>query len=494
MTDAARVSDLDGALRAVVPALDAHLLSPATGTGFGVDAPFRALLDVPVPQQGAGDTETLRVLAEVVVPDAMRMTGPGFLGWITTGATVVPSVARLVATLAGTQRYLGHSTGLLESVALRWLAEVCALPEAMEGVFSSSGSVANLVAIGAARQHAYERHGHDPARTGLRDLPAGRIYASTEVHHCILKAAGILGLGRDAVALLPVDGEQRVDVPAMRAALEADVRDGIVPVAVVGIAGTTNTGVIDDLDALADLAEEFGAWYHVDGAYGLFGRLDPRLADRYRALDRADSVVVDAHKWLCVPTGIGATFVRDRTQLGRTFTGEPSEYLEGAFDATESGGEWRSSPWDSMGPPFHDWSLDLSAPARGLVVWSALHEIGVDGLRARIVRDNDHARALADLVRADPALELLSEPELSICCFRYVGDGTRSAAEVDELNRVLVRRLHASTPYVPSPTTVAGRVAIRPCFINPRTEETDVKALVACVREIGDALAADGAA
>jgi aromatic-L-amino-acid/L-tryptophan decarboxylase len=483
MTDAARTGDLEAALRVVVPALDTHLQSPATGTQFGPDAPWQALLNTPVPQQGAGDAETLRVLAETVVPDALRMTGPGFLGWITTGSTVVPAVARLVAALAGTQRYLGHTTALLESIGLRWLAEACRL-DGMDGVFSSSGSVANLLAMGAARQQAYEKLGHDPARGGLRDLPAGRIYASTEVHHCMLKAGGVLGLGRDAVALLPVDDAQRVDVAAVRAALEADARAGIVPVAVIGIAGTTNTGAIDDLEGLADLAGEFGAWFHVDGAYGMFGRLDPRLADRYAGVDRADSVVVDAHKWLCVPTGIGATFVRDRDVLGRAFTGEPSDYIEGAF-ATEA----QTSPWDTMGPPFHDWSLDLSAPSRGLVVWSALHEIGVDGLRTRVVRDNDYARALAELVRTEPSLELLGEPELSITCFRYRGDGVDDAA-LDELNHQLVRRLHASSPYVPSATWVNGRFAIRPCFINPRTEQADVAELVRWVREIGDDLTA----
>lgn len=489
MTDAARTRGLDAALRAVVPALDAHLEAPATGTLFGPDATWRALLDTPLPQTGAGDVATLRLLAETVVPDAMRMTSPGFLGWITTGSTVVPAVARLVATVAGTQRYLGHSTGLLESVALRWLAEVCSLPPEMQGVFSSSGSVANLVAMGAARQAAYERRGTDPSRVGVRDLPPGRIYASAEVHHCIIKAAGVLGLGRDAVRLLPTDSDQRVQVDAVRAALDEDVRAGVVPVAVVGIAGTTNTGKIDDLGALADLAASHGTWLHVDGAYGLFGRLDPRLTDRYAAVDRADSVVVDAHKWLCVPTGIGATYVRDRALLGRAFTGEPSDYIEGAFEADAA-----TSPWDTMGPPFHDWSLDLSAPSRGLVVWAALHELGADGLRERVVRDNGYARAVADLVRVDDRLELVGEPELSICCFRYVGpalsDDRSDTPNLNVLNADLVRRLHAESPYVPSGTLVDGRFVVRPCFINPRTEQADVAELVRWVRRIGDELAA----
>ena len=378
-TDAARTAGLAEALALVVPSLEAHLAAPATGTTAGADAPWRKVLDTPLPQQGAGAAGTLGVLADTVIPDSMRMSSPGFWGWITTGSTVVPAVARLAATFTATQRYLGHTSNLLEEVALRWLAEACDLPTGIQGVFSSSGSVANLLALGAARQRAYERIGHDPARDGLRDLPAGRIYGSVEMHHCMLKSAGVLGLGRTAVAMVPVDDRQRVDVDALRHAVETDVAAGVVPIAVVAVAGTTNTGAIDDIAALADIAETHGAWLHVDGAYGLFGRLDPRLADRYAGVDRADSWVVDAHKWLTVPTGVGATFVRDSAVLGRTFTGEPSDYIEGAFDdVTEA-----SSPWAAMGVPYHDWSLDLSAPARGMVVWAALHEIGLDGLRDR---------------------------------------------------------------------------------------------------------------
>ena len=478
--DAARTSDLADALALVVPALEAHLAAPATGTAAGADAPWRRTLDTPVPRQGAGAAGTLGVLADTVIPDSMRMTSPGFLGWITTGSTVVPAVARLAATFAGTQRYLGHTGNLLEEVALRWLAEVCELPADVQGVFSSSGSVANLLALGAARQAAYERIGHDPARDGLRDLPAGRIYGSVEMHHCMLKSAGVLGLGRSAVAMIPVDDRQQVDVGALRRAVEADLAAGVLPIAVVAVAGTTNTGAIDDIAALADVAQEHGTWLHVDGAYGLFGRLDPRLAERYAGVERADSWVVDAHKWLTVPTGIGATFVRDRALLGRTFTGEPSDYIEGAFDdVTEN-----SSPWAAMGVPYHDWSIDLSAPARGMVVWAALHEIGVEGLRARVVRHDDQARRVAELVLADDSLELVSEPQLSICSFRYVADGLDEPA-LDALNRALVRRLHTETPYVPSPTLVDGKLVLRPCFINPRTSDTDVDAMVAAVLRIG---------
>lgn len=485
-TDAARTTGLGDALALVVPALEEHLKAPATGTTAGADAPWRAVLDTPLPRQGSGAETTLTTLAGTVIPDAMRMTSPGFWGWITTGSTIVPAVARLAATFAGSQRYLGHTGNLLEEVALRWLAELCELPAGVQGVFSGSGSVANLLALGAARQRAYERLGHDAARDGVAGLPRGRIYGSAEMHHCMLKSAGVLGLGRSAVALVPVDDRDRVDVAALRREVERDVADGVAPIAVVAVAGTTNTGAVDDIAALADVAAEHGTWLHVDGAYGLFGRLDPWLADCYADVERADSWVVDAHKWLCVPTGIGATFVRDRAVLGRAFTGEPSDYIEGAFESVTS----VESPWAAMGLPYHDWSVDLSAPARGMVVWAALHEIGVDGLRERVVRHNDMARRVAELVRAEPALELCSDAQLSICSFRYVGEGLDGPA-IDALNRLLVRRLHAETPYVPSPTLVGGKVAIRPCFINPRTADEDVEGLVAAVVRIGADCAGD---
>jgi aromatic-L-amino-acid decarboxylase len=484
--DAARTGDLADALQAVLPALERHLAAPATGADFGESAPWRADLDEPLPQTGRGAEETLRRLADPVVRHGQRLTAPGFLGWITTGPTIVPAVAALATSFAGTQRYLGHTGNFLEELALRWLAEACGLDgdPGMLGVFSSSGSVANLLALGAARQRAYERIGHDAARDGLSGLPRGRVYSSVELHHSLIKAAGVLGLGRSDVVEVPVDAAQRVDVRALATAVADDVRAGHVPVAVVGVAGTTNTGAIDDLGALADVAAEHDTWFHVDGAYGLFGRLDPRLTDRYAGLDRADSTIVDPHKWLATPSGIAATFVRDRDLLGRAFTGQPADYIEGGFDTV-----WTSSAYDAMGLAYHDWGLDLTAPARGVVVWAALHELGLDGLRARVVRDNDRARRVADLVRADPRLELLTEPELSVCCFRFRRDGLDEPA-LGALNQQILRRLHAETPYVPSFTRVGGRYALRPCFINPRTASADADALVAEVLRIGDRLSA----
>ena len=342
------------------------------------------------------------------------------------------------------------------------------------------------MALGAARQAAYERVGIDPARDGLSAGPVGRVYGSIETHHCMLKAAGVLGLGRTNVALLPVDGDDRVDVGALAAALDADAAAGMLPVAIVANAGTTNTGAVDPIAELAELAAERGVWLHVDGAYGLFGVLDPTTSALFDGVQRADSAVVDPHKWLAAPVGSGAAFVRDTGLLGRAFTQEPSDYLQGSlFDTAED--EAVGSPFDAHFEFLPDLTMELSAPSRGIMTWAVLHEIGAEGVRERVVRHNGFARLLADLVRSEPKLELLAEPQLSICCFRYTRPGL-DASQLDRLNTDLARRLHAETPWYPSTTRVRGRYALRACFINPRTRADDIEAMVEAAVKIGDAL------
>jgi aromatic-L-amino-acid decarboxylase len=211
--------------------------------------------------------------------------------------------------------------------------------------------------------------------------------------------------------------------------------------------------------------------------------LDDRVSPLFRGMERADSVAVDPHKWLAAPVGTGAVFARDRARLGRAFTLEPAEYLEGAAAEGEP-----SSPFDGFGDPYHDFNLDQSAPSRGAAVWAVLLEIGAEGVRERVTRHLDFARRVAELARADERLEVLSEPVLSICCFRYRAPG-RDEAALNVLNARLARRLRAETPFVPSTTMVRGKFAIRPCFINPRTTSVDVDGMVAAVRRIGDTLA-----
>ena len=446
-------------------------------------------LDRPLPESGVGMDRVLDELARFVVPYGTQVGKPGFAGFIVNGPTTTGVAAQLAATVASPHRYMRTAPNHLEALSLQWLQSLLGVPSTHQGLYSPGGSVANLIALGAARQWAYEARGVDPAADGI-DRP-GRIYASVEAHHTIARSAAVLGLGRRSVHPIGVDERQRVDVDAVARAIAADRDAGLVPVAIVGTAGTTNTGAIDPLDRLADLAEATGVWLHVDGAYGLPAAAVPERADRFRGVERADSVIVDPHKWLCTPIGIGASFVRDPDLLERAFTQDPADYLEGSFnpEGAESGGA--ESVYDVMGTPYADYGVELTAPARGVVVWAVLRELGLDGVRATVRRDLGFARRLADRVRAEDRLELLTEPELSIVCFRFVPDGAVDGAQLDDLNQRILRQVRRDTPYVPSATRVGGRFALRPCYVNPRTTEADVDGLAEAVLAAGADLQPD---
>jgi aromatic-L-amino-acid decarboxylase len=417
-------------------------------------------------------------LAEVVIPTGARVGEPGWSSFITTGPTTCAVAAWLAAAAAaGSQRYAVQAFNTLERVALDWVAQLCGIPAACQGVFSSGGSTANLVALGAARQWAFERRGLDVSQDGLPPGTRARVYASGQAHNTIQRATAVLGLGRAGTRRIACDARQRIDVAALRAAIADDERDGVVPVAVVGTAGTTDTGAIDPLGDLAQIAREHGAWFHVDGAYGLIAAASPALRPAFAVVADADSVIVDPHKWLATGAGCAATYVRDAGLLPRAFAqGAATYYQESSF----SGEEDAVVQFDSAGIPYWDMGVELSAPSRGVLAWAVLRELGRAGVAARVERHIGFARHLAQRARQHPRLELLLEPELSIVCFRY--------AASDAVNAEILLRLRRATRSIPSSTVVAGHLAIRPCFINPRTRLGDVDALVDHVTAIGDEL------
>lgn len=404
-------------------------------------------------------------------------------GYIIGRATTAGIAAGIAAQVAGHFRYFLTSFNFLEQLSLDWVADLCGIRPGSTGVYSSGGSSANLLAVGAARQAAFESIGVDPAADGV---PAGlrpRIYGSVEVHRTIHRAAGVLGLGRRAFTPIASDAAGRIDPTALDRQIRADRGEGILPVAIVAIAGSTSTGAIDPIDEMADIAAEHGVWLHVDGAYGLPAGCVPEFSGAFKGVDRADSAIVDPHKWLGTPVGCGITYVRDASLLYRAFTQDPAPYLE-TFSPDEA-----RSQFDDHGTHWYDQSLELSSPARGVWVWATLREIGVEGVRQRIRRHIGFARRLGRLAEAHERLELLLPPELSICCFRYRPANTSEPA-IDDLNEEIIRLLRAETPFVPSTTRVEGKLAIRPCYVNASTTIEEVNGLADAVIALGDRLTA----
>jgi len=443
---------------------------------------WRQALDIPLPQQGVGVEQVTRELVEQVIPNGSPVPKPGFSSFITTGATSASALASTAASIASPQRYLGTAFNFLEELSLQWLAQMCGLGS-MQGVYSSGGSVANLVALGGARQSAFERVGHDPAADGV-DRPVG-IYASEECHHTIQRSGGVLGIGRRSIRPVACDDEGRMVVTELRKAIAKDREQGVLPMAIVANAGTTNTGAIDPLQEIGDIAREHAIWFHVDGAYGLPGILDERISHLYQGLELADSVIVDPHKWLGASVGVAATFVRDREILQRAFTQEPADYLEGSLDQADRPGAVIEHSLDDFGIPYFDYGVELSAPCRGVVVWALIREIGVEGMRQRVKRHNDMANHIARFASEHPRLEVLGKPTLSICCFRYVAP---HVTDLDRFNQRLHRRLVRENEYMPSTTRVNGILALRPCFVGARAEQSQVDGLLDAVLRIGKAM------
>lgn len=479
--DAAELGGLHDALSRIAPALDEFLRFGDADRAVERRAEWLAALDKPLPETGAGLDAVLDDLEHWIVPNGMRSPHPGFLAYIMGRATTAAVTASLAGQVAGHFRYFLTSFNFLEQLSLRWLAELCQLPADHYGVYSSGGSTANLLAMGAARQHAFERVGVDVGADGLPEGAKGRIYGGTEVHHTIHRAAGVLGLGRRAFRAVSSDASGRVDPSAVDRAIRDDTAAGLVPVAIVGLAGATATGAVDDLARLADVAESHGVWLHVDGAYGLPAACVPELRPMFAGLERADSTIVDPHKWLGTPAGCAATYVRDGTLLERAFQQDPAPYLETFTPQTPV------SQFDDQGPHWYDRSVELSSPARGAWVWAVLREIGVEGIRDRVRRHVGFANHIADRAAEHPRLELVVPPSLSIVCFRYLREGMNDEA-ANAVNERVMQTLRAETSLIPSTAKLSGKLAIRPVFVNPATTLAEVDGLVDAVVNVGDGL------
>lgn len=420
----------------------------------------------PLPTTGVGIEATLKELHERVAPYGTNQSDPGFLGWITSGPTVAPVIAATTASVLSPQKYGLTAFNFLEELSLEWLAELCSLDSGMKGVYSTGGSVANLVALGAARQFAFTNAGLDPSAVGVDGRPVA-VYTSTEAHHTIARSAAVLGLGRRSIRSVPIDERQRMIPAALEEMIAKDIASGVLPIAIAAAAGTTNTGAIDPLREIGTIASKHGIWFHVDGAYGLVGSLDERVTDRYDGLKLADSAIVDPHKWLGAPVGVAATFVRDRALLFDTFTQEPADYLEGSLAADGTA----QSTFEAMGTPYSEFGVELSSPPRGVQVWAILKELGIEGVRHRVKTDNDFARRATRFAAEHPKLEPLTEPELSIATFRYLAPGID---DLDAFNHELMLRARRTSRYTVSSTVVNGVFGIRPCFINVRTKTEHV--------------------
>ncbi len=368
----------------------------------------------------------------------------------------------------------------IECQAVRWIAELLGYPADCGGLLTSGGNVANFIGFLAARR---ARAGWDLREQGLAAGPARlRVYASPETHTWLDKAADLFGLGREAIRWVATDGDLRMDAAALEAQIAADLAAGERPFLIVGAAGTVSTGAVDPLPEMAAIARRHGLWLHVDGAYGAPAVLAPEAPEEILGLREADSIAIDAHKWLCVPLEAGCALVRDRRALHDTFAHRPAYYHYGAGEAEEI-------------THFHELGLQNSRCFRALKVWLTLRAGGRAAYADLVSRNIRQARALYERVAAEPALEAASQ-SLSITTFRYLPedlDPARTGAEdyLNALNAELVLRVQKGGEAFLSNAVVAGRFLLRACITNFRSTDADVEMLPGLVVRLGRALDAE---
>lgn len=433
------------AARSVEPEMDEHTTS---------------LLHAPLPEHGIDAQQALDDVT-AVLDRSIAQSRPRYLAYVGSSGLEIGAVADLLAASYDINLAVdARAATRLEAEASSWLADFLGYP-ATGGWFTSGGTVSNLSALAAARERAMP---------GCRVVGmAGRraaVYCSAEAHYSVSRSAELLGLGRACVRAIEVDPKTRqMNIAALAQSLERDVSDGVTPVAVVGTAGTTLTGAVDSLAEVADLCAEHRVWFHVDGAYGLPAAATSRRP-LFVGLDRADSVAVDAHKWMFVPKACSAVLVREPAALAAAFSHDEA-YM----------------PHDGSLPNAVDLTLEYSRPLRALKLWLAFRVHGATEFRAAIERNLEQAQLCHRLADDADDFEVMPmPPPLSVVPVRHLVPG---CPDVDEHNLQLAELLRRDGRVYISPATIDARQWLRPCFINARTRESDVHAFLDVVRELG---------
>jgi aromatic-L-amino-acid decarboxylase len=400
---------------------------------------------------------------------------PRFWCWYMGSSHFTGALGDFLAAIQGSNLGGGnHAAALLDQQVVDWCKEMMGFPASASGTLVSGGSMANLIALTVARN---VKSGIDVRELGVAAI--GRqlcFYGSDQVHSCHRKAVEALGLGNQALRRIPTDPDLRIDLCALRAAIAEDRAAGRQPACVIGSAGTVNTGSIDDLGALADIATEEDLWFHVDGCIGALIAVAPANAYRVAGIERAHSIALDPHKWLHAPFEAGCVLVRDAQAHRATFAVTP-EYLK----TTPRG--LASAQW------LYDYGLQTSRGFQALKVWMSIKEHGIDKFGRLIDQNIAQAHRLGRMIQAEPSLELLMPPNINIVCYRYRCD-RMTAQDIKSINIEIMLRLQEEGIAALSDTTVQGQHCLRAAICNHRTRHDDLEVLVRETVRLGNELAA----
>jgi aromatic-L-amino-acid/L-tryptophan decarboxylase len=438
----------------------AHIESLPSQPAMNVEGAteFARTLVEPLPRHGTSYEELLDFLFDEAIPRSFTAAGPGYLAYVPGGGLFHSAVADLIANAVN--RYVGVCAAApalvqLEANVVRWFCEIIGLPRGSGGVLTSGGSLANFTGIVTARKAMLPE-----------DFLRGTLYCSTQVHHSFQKAANLAGFPYANIRELPVDDQFRIRIDALEEAIARDRRDGWTPFLVAGSAGTTGTGAVDDLEALAAIAKREQLWFHIDGAYGALFMLTERGRAALKGIEQADSLILDPHKTLFLPFGTGAVLVRDARALHRAHSLHAG-YLPEMQQEDEL-------------VDFCEISPELSRDFRGLRVWLPLKLFGIEPFREQLDEKLDLVDYAVSELRKIDGMEIVAPPQLTITAFRLAREGE----DLNALNRRLLERITARKRVMLTPTTLDdGRFVIRMAIVSHRTHRDRVEMALADIRD-----------
>lgn len=451
---------VDQAMERIVPFVKSLPDQPAAETEGGAEL-ARSLVE-PLPREGADFDKLLDLLFDRLIPQSFNTAGPGYLAYIPGGGLLHTAVAELISNAVN--RYVGvwaAAPGLaqLEANVVRWFCEIVGFPEQARGFLTSGGSLSNFSAVVTARRERLPEN-----------FLRGVIYTSDQVHHCVQKAALLAGFPAANIRELPCDERFRLRPEALERQIAQDRREGFQPFLAVASAGTTNTGAVDDMEAISEICRREDLWLHVDAAYGGFFMLTERGRETMRGLQYADSLTLDPHKGLFLPYGTGALLVRDGAALRRAHSVH-GDYMPPLQD-------------DPMLVDFCEISPELSRGFRGLRAWLPIKLHGIGPFARNLDEKLDLTFWALDQLKALPEIEIVAEPQLSVIAFRYADPNLGDEA-LNRLNRDFLKRINRRKRVYLTATTLGGRFVIRICVLSFRTHFERVEA---CIEDVKAAL------
>lgn len=427
----------------------------------------------PLPQTGTDIFTVYEEFKQNILPYPGGNIHPKFFAFVQGTGTPMGAFADLLAGVMNNNVAIGDQSALyVDRQVVNWCKELLNFPADGSGILVSGGSIANITALIVARNTVIANAKKAGVYAANGKLTA---YCSSETHNCLGKAAEVIGIGTEQLRKIPVDDRYRIDLEALKNQIRDDKGNGFIPFCIIGNAGTVNTGAIDPLDALLQIARQENIWFHIDGAFGALAKLSPAYKEQLRAIEKADSVAFDLHKWMYMPYEVGCVLIKDAAAHRAAFA-TAATYLTAHERGLGGGPETISN-----------YGMELSRGFKALKVWMSLKEHGIEKYSEMITQNINQAFYLGGQIKQTPQLELMAEVTMNIVCFRF-NPGNLDVEQLNILNKELLMRMHEAGIAAPSSTLLNGSYVIRAAITNHRTRRSHLDEMVAGTLKIGEDL------